>query len=387
MILSKTLLLSLLAAAGCLNTLTTLTTALPTTGTTYPFANHAVYQFRVSNDDDLELLKKYLDDPTLELDVWSETLIGKVDIRIPPKTASLLQDTLLKQLPNSILIPDVQALVDRERSHSLETASRLASSRLSSALSPDVIFSDYQDTDTYVEFLSKTIPASTKVEIGKSYLNETIYGIKFGSGKQNIVFHGGIHAREWIAPAVATYIGWSLGTEEREDIKKLRERFTFVVVPVVNVDGYKYTRTEPRGRMWRKNRQPNPGSNCIGTDPNRNWGYEWGKAGSSTNPCADSYQGPAPFSAPESKAMADYLKKLGNVVSYIDFHAFSQLWMYPFGYTCRQSPPTASLLKQGGALATAALKSINGVSYTNGMICPTIYAASGGSVDWTYAEA
>jgi hypothetical protein len=27
--------------------------------------------------------------------------------------------------------------------------------------------------------------------------------------------------------------------------------------------------------MWRKNRSPSPGSSCLGTDLNRNFGYKW----------------------------------------------------------------------------------------------------------------
>ena len=46
---------------------------------------------------------------------------------------------------------------------------------------------------------------------------------------------------------------------------------------------YEYTRTN--NRYWRKNRSKNAGSNCIGVDLNRNWGYKWGGMGASTNPC------------------------------------------------------------------------------------------------------
>ena len=42
-----------------------------------------------------------------------------------------------------------------------------------------------------------------------------------------------------------------------------------VAVPILNPDGYEYSWTDDR--MWRKTRMPNPGSPCVGTDPNRNW--------------------------------------------------------------------------------------------------------------------
>ena len=36
--------------------------------------------------------------------------------------------------------------------------------------------------------------------------------------------------------------------------------------------------------MWRKNRAPNQGSSCVGTDLNRNFGYYWYTGGSSNSP-------------------------------------------------------------------------------------------------------
>lgn len=31
-----------------------------------------------------------------------------------------------------------------------------------------------------------------------------------------------------------------------------------------------------QNRMWRKTRKPNPGSSCVGVDPNRNWDAGFG---------------------------------------------------------------------------------------------------------------
>ena len=50
-------------------------------------------------------------------------------------------------------------------------------------------------------------------------------------------------------------------------------------------------------RMWRRTRKPNNGSGCVGTDPNRNWGFHWNATnGSSTDPCAWNFMGSHPFS-------------------------------------------------------------------------------------------
>jgi hypothetical protein len=37
--------------------------------------------------------------------------------------------------------------------------------------------------------------------------------------------------------------------------------------------------------------------------------------------------GPKGFSEPEETALAYYIKSRGNVLGYIDFHSYSQLWM------------------------------------------------------------
>jgi hypothetical protein len=37
--------------------------------------------------------------------------------------------------------------------------------------------------------------------------------------------------------------------------------------------------------------------------------------------------GPKGFSEPEETALATYIKSRGNVLGYIDFHSYSQLWM------------------------------------------------------------
>lgn len=85
-----------------------------------------------------------------------------------------------------------------------------------------------------------------------------------------MLFHGAIHAREWIGPAVVSYIATSLlsGYGTDESITKLLDTFSYTIIPVLNIDGYIYT--HEKDRMWRKNMQPN-NFFCKGVDVNRNW--------------------------------------------------------------------------------------------------------------------
>lgn len=84
--------------------------------------------------------------------------------------------------------------------------------------------------------------------------------------------------------------------------------------------------------MWRKNRQPTSGSSCLGHDINRNWDYQWDlKGGASTSPCAEDFKGSSAGDAPETKALAAGLQAIKDAQGlklYIDYHSYSQLWMY-----------------------------------------------------------
>ena len=63
----------------------------------------------------------------------------------------------------------------------------------------------------------------------------------------------GIHAREWVSPAFCIY---TLDRLVEEGSSGLLNDFDIYLIPVANPDGYAYTWTGSRGRMWRKNRRP-----------------------------------------------------------------------------------------------------------------------------------
>lgn len=117
------------------------------------------------------------------------------------------------------------------------------------------------------------------------------------------------------------------------------------IVFAVNLDGGQFDIRNGRFRYWRRNRQPNAGSTAIGTDLNRNYGYRWGGGGrTSSNPLAITYRGPAPFSAPETRALRDFLASRvvdgrQQVRVAITFHEYGRLVMWPYGYTKRNVPP------------------------------------------------
>lgn len=122
------------------------------------------------------------------------------------------------------------------------------------------------------------------LDAGRSYEGHPLKGVKLSKKANNtaVFIEGGIHAREWISPATATFILNELLTSQDKDVQYIAENFDWIFFPVINPDGYKAT--FEKDRMWRKTRQPF--GICRGTDLNRNWASAWNKTGSSPDPCA-----------------------------------------------------------------------------------------------------
>ena len=58
--------------------------------------------------------------------------------------------------------------------------------------------------------------------------------------------------------------------------------------------------------------------------------------GSSGSPCSDTYRGNSAFSEPETAALRDFIVGLVGdfgVAMFIDYQAYSQYWLLPYGYT------------------------------------------------------
>ncbi|XP_063242988.1 carboxypeptidase B-like [Bacillus rossius redtenbacheri] len=234
----------------------------------------------------------------------------------------------------------------------------------------------------YLEYLAQTYPKLCSVQaIGTSGQGRPLKVLKISSGKPNsraIWVDGGIHAREWISPAVVTYIINEL-VENYESHSDAVQAVDWYILPIVNPDGYEYTHTT--NRLWRKNRRSNADSRCMGVDLNRNFGYKWGGKGSSRDPCTEIYAGQYGFSEPETSAISGFLTpKIGTVKAYVTFHSYGQYFLYPWGYD-RVLPPDYKELDRVARKATQAMQAA-GSYYTAGSSATTLYPASGGSDDW-----
>lgn len=210
-------------------------------------------------------------------------------------------------------------------------------------------------------------------------------------GEPEVMFDGLHHAREHLTGEMALYILRLLTTQYGKDTS-LGRRVTHIVdtrriwiIPMVNPDGLQYDLGGDPYRSWRKNRQPIPGSNKVGTDLNRNYDYAWSK-GTST-PSSENYRGTAPFSAPETRAIRDFVlgRRVGGVQrirTHISFHTAGEYVLWPYGYTYTNVPSDMTTVDER-ALRTMGkrMAAMNGYRARQSS---DMYPTYGDQIDWMY---
>eukprot|EP00005_Dracoamoeba_jomungandri_P010885 CAMPEP_0174275418 /NCGR_PEP_ID=MMETSP0439-20130205/59814_1 /TAXON_ID=0 /ORGANISM="Stereomyxa ramosa, Strain Chinc5" /LENGTH=443 /DNA_ID=CAMNT_0015367519 /DNA_START=832 /DNA_END=2163 /DNA_ORIENTATION=+ len=336
------------------------------------YSGYKVIRLTINTQDELTELEKYVLENNLDL--WETNAIEKwADVMVEQDFVGRLTTDFPQ---HEVFISDVQALI-QEQMIAPEDADFFEQYQTLSAI------------ETFLQDLAKQYPDLAKyIQIGTSVEGNAITGLEItgknaNTTKPGIFYNGGQHAREWISPMTVTYIANELITKYGTDseITTLVDTFTWTIIPVVNTDGYLYTYSDDR--LWRKNRRQESGL-CYGVDINRNWGFKWNTGGSSGQPCSETYRGPSSFSEPEETAVSKYIASHPNIVGYIDFHSYSQLWMNPWGWSTTEFPKDDAVQKECAKECVAAIKATHGMIYQYGNVATTIYIASGGSLDWTY---
>ncbi|MFE3267242.1 M14 family metallopeptidase [Streptomyces sp. NPDC059215] len=214
--------------------------------------------------------------------------------------------------------------------------------------SADSRYHNYAEANAEIDQRIAAYPGiMSKRVIGKSYQGRDIVAVKVSDNVATdenepevlLTFHQ--HAREHLTVEMALYLLRELGAGYGGDsrVTSMVNNREIWIVPDLNPDGGEYDIATGSYRSWRKNRQPNSGSSYVGTDLNRNWNHRWGCCGgSSGSASSETYRGASAESAPEVKVVADFVR--GRVVggrqqirAGIDFHTYSELVLWPFGFT------------------------------------------------------
>jgi len=250
-------------------------------------------------------------------------------------------------------------------------------------------FHSYREVETEVYALEAAHPDLVQVKIiGRSLEMRNIYALKISDnvqadegGEAEVLITGCHHAREWISVEVPLYVAKHLVENYATDshIRDLVDRSQVWIIPLLNPDGLEYT--IHFYRYWRKNMRDN-GNRTYGVDPNRNYDYKWGidNEGSSQESFSYVYRGPAPFSEPETQAIKDLFAERNFKVA-INYHNYSQVIIYPWGYTNEPSELDVLLEEMAGEMA-ARMERVNGRVYGYGQAGNQLYVTNGGASDW-----
>jgi murein tripeptide amidase MpaA len=261
----------------------------------------------------------------------------------------------------------------------------------------------YEDHITWWRDLQSSFPGNSNwTSTGTSYEGRDMFGVHFwgadGPGKKPaVVYHGTVHAREWITAPVIEYIakqlvdGYKAGDNET---KSFLDKYDFYMFPIVNPDGFVFSQTD--NRLWRKNRQPPPANaqnqTCYGRDINRNWETNWDSStrGASRDPCSQTYRGEAPRDTPENLGMDLTIRKIRDqqgIELYIDWHSYSQLILFPFGDKEMLYAPELGMWTKTASLMSEQirLESKNDTTYVFGPSGATLYPTTGASIDHVYS--
>ncbi|MGK5677211.1 M14 family metallopeptidase, partial [Micromonospora sp. URMC 106] len=263
----------------------------------------------------------------------------------------------------------------------------------------DSNYHDYAELTAAVNKVVADHPSiARKISIGSSYEGRDLMAVKISDNvgtdeaEPEILFNSQQHAREHLTVEMAVYLlnlfTDSYGADSRiTNIVNSREIW---IVPTVNPDGSEYDIATGSYRSWRKNRQPNSGSSYVGTDLNRNWSYQWGCCGgSSGSTSSDTYRGPSAFSAPETAALRNFVNSrvvggTQQIKANIDFHTYSELVLWPFGYTYNNTAPGMSA-DQYNTFATLGQQMANTNGYTPQQ-SSDLYITDGDSIDWMWGQ-
>ncbi|CAJ0574297.1 unnamed protein product, partial [Mesorhabditis spiculigera] len=357
-----------------------------------------------------EMIRIFENAESEEADFWHPPSVinSTVDVMVAPSHTRLFEAFLQNgSYPFEIAIHDLkQKLIEVEGD---EKVSRWSRSRrvfvekiMRDGPGTGIQMGEYYSYGTIVDWMRRIADRmpriATIVDIGRSSEGKDIFGLRFGRDdgqKPVVVIDAGIHAREWTAVHTAMYFINLMANGQGSDpfVRGYLDGLVIYIFPVLNPDGYEFTRndrTNPRSRMWRKSRSAQKcawdGQStkcCHGVDLNRNFDFRFGEVGASRYPCSEIYHGEFAHSEPETKAFANFLKGLGQrLKGYITLHAYSQLWIYSYSHRKFTYPGNIEDVRALATKAVAALGREFGTKYQIGTGPEIIYAFSGGSTDW-----
>lgn len=251
-------------------------------------------------------------------------------------------------------------------------------------------YTTYEQASARLDQLAKKYPQlAQRVSLGKSVEGRDIWALRIGKQPEGkapgAVITGCHHAREWMTVEVPLDLASKMldGYARDKDMKKRVDTLETWVVPIVNPDGYEYSRSQDS--WWRKNRRVNEETGCpkpkppsgdfewptpVGVDLNRNYldparpemyrqpgdtpcSYQDDPSHTSDGPRTDTYRGPRGNSEPETQAMQQLVLGRANIQGVVDYHSYGKMILIPWGYKDEQPANLETYQKVGNAMNQA----------------------------------
>jgi hypothetical protein len=275
------------------------------------------------------------------------------------------------------------------------------------------VYHTYEETLAEFNQLAQSHPDIARVvNLGQSFEGRQIFALKItkspeanNRNRPDILITGCHHAREWISVEPPVYFANQLVTKYSTDdgIKHLVDNLQIWIVPIVNPDGLTYSQGAPNDsqgsiRLWRKNRRPVSADGCasdMGVDLNRNYDFQWrlpgdepcprynDDIGGSDDPGNEIYRGLRAESEPEIKALKTLMDDPDRKFrAQLDYHNFSQLVLYPWGYKPFPTPDEDHLAALGAKMVSEIFSVDRKIYKARRAI--ELYSTTGSSVDYAY---
>ncbi|RFU61145.1 M14 family zinc carboxypeptidase [Peribacillus glennii] len=239
----------------------------------------------------------------------------------------------------------------------------------------------YSNMVSDITKLKKAYPDLITVKtIGKSEYGRNLYAVSLGKGSSKVFINGSHHAREWMTTNVNMNMidKYAYAYKKNQkikgyDVRKILTNTTIWFVPMVNPDGV--TLQQSGLKAFPKSthaglKRMNSGStnfkrwkaNAKGVDLNRQYNANWYRLGGASSPSYMNYNGKAPHSAAETKAIVSFVSSFSPEIA-VSYHSSGQIMYWDYGQTgSRRTKDLAIARKLNGMTGYA----LQGRSYGGG---------------------
>ncbi|XP_017869632.1 PREDICTED: carboxypeptidase B [Drosophila arizonae] len=327
-------------------------------------------------------------------EVWNVNQDG-IDVIIEHKNVAAAQQYMAQTaFSYNIMIDDLETAIDETYTEISDTDTDqdnpLANYSLPWLNREGVLLTwrRYHDQSDIQQFLQNVLETHSElaeiVQIGVTRNKRPLEVLRVSNGNSNnfaVFVDAGMQARDWLSPAALTYaISKLTWLWEQGQADRAMRHIDWYFLPLVNPDGYQYSRLTDR--LWTKNRNYDTTTGCYGVNLDRNFDYAWGEAGASSNPCKNLYRGAKSFSEPETRAMRSFLLGMRDYLgAYVSFGGYGQTITYPWG-DADYVTSNQRQLRHTARQAILNFRRLNHAEYSMGSSYRQKLARSGNAADW-----